>query len=299
MSVSEATVTIGVELEFIVRGLPKNIPEAGQFKLVADALVPLAERLGAQVLDMVSFRENYQLPHSVVTAGFQVKRDMSIKVETEGLAQRAVEIATPILRNEQWKSAIPEMTQILSSTFNLGFNPSTGLHVHIGIGREYTLHDLKRISKAIVIFEKTLDTYHPEHRRANKGNHPYNAYIRSNRENFMLHDLSDTHMIEAIDGAPDIPNLLSIINSPTGDTAAKYSRQYRYNLTSVKRFQTVEFRQAAATDDGDQIVQWIGMIIKFITTAISTPDCEFDIWASHGIHDPNVYRWFGVPVPEN
>lgn len=298
MSVSEKAVTIGVELEFLVRNLPKSYPWTGQFKLASDALVPLATRLRAQVLDMVNEQLNQLLPREVITGAFQVKRDMSIKPDPETPPQRAMEVATPILRNEEWKSAIPEMTQILSSIFSLGFNDSTGLHVHIGIGREYTLRDLKRIAKAVVFFEKAMDSYHPKSRCQNKGNRPYTSYIYSNRESFMLCDLSNIQMIESIEEASDIYQLLGIINSPFSDSALPFSRQYRYNFTSVKRFQTIEFRQAAATDDGNHIVEWIGMIIKFITTAISTPECEFEVWAKDGIHDPEVYSRFGVPVPK-
>lgn len=299
MSVSEKAVTIGVELELLVRGLPKSYPWTGQFKLASDALAPLAARLRVLVLDMVNEQMNQLLPREVISEGFQVKRDMSIKPSPEDPPQRTMEIATPILRNEEWKSVVPEMTQILSSTFSLGFNRSTGLHVHIGIGREYTLRDLKRIANAVIIFEKAMDSYHPRDRCHNKGgNRPHNSYICSNRENFMLHDLSDTQMIESIEEASDIEQLLGVINSPSGDSTLPYSRQYRYNFTSIKRFQTIEFRQAAATDDGNYIVEWIGMIIKFIISAISTPECEFKIWAKDGIHDPEVYSRFGVPVPE-
>ncbi|KAL0636279.1 hypothetical protein Q9L58_004736 [Maublancomyces gigas] len=297
MSVSEQAVTIGVELEFLIRGLPKTYPRSGHFKLATDALTPLATRLRVQVLDMVNEQMNQLLPREVISEGFQVKRDMSIKRNSEVPPQRSMEIATPILRNERWKTAIPEMIQILSSTFSLDFNYSTGLHVHIGIGREYTLRDLKRIASAVVIFEEAMDSYHPRH-RCHNGNDSDISYISSNRESFMLHHLSDTQMLRSIEEAQDIEQLLGVINSPFGTSTLPYSRHYRYNLTSIRRFQTIEFRQAAATDDSDHIVEWIGMIIKFITTAISTPEREFRIWARDGIPDDQVYRRFGVPIPE-
>lgn len=299
MSISEAQITVGVELEFIIRGLPKSVPRDHQFALVADALGPLAEKLGAQVFDMVNSNEYDTLPGDDITAAFQIKRDMSIKLEPDTPVQRSVEVATPILKDKQWETAIPEMVQLLSSAFKLGFNRSTGLHVHIGIGRKYTLCDLKRIAKAVILFEEAMDTYHPEHRcprRGVPGAGLPNMYIRSNREGFMLQDLCNSERMASIEEVPSIPRLLSVINPPVVAPATN-CRQYRYNLTSVRRFQTVEFRQAAATDDSEQIVEWIGMTIKFIIGAISTPDCEFDAWAKHGIHDPDVYRRFGVPVP--
>lgn len=301
MSVSENAITVGVELEFVIRGIPKSVPRDGQFALVAEALGPLGEKLGAQIFDMVNSNEYDTLPGDEITAAFQIKRDMSIKLDPEIPVQRSVEVATPILVNKQWETAVPEMIQLLSSAFKLGFNHSTGLHVHIGIGRKYTLCDLKRVAKAVVLFEEQMDTYHPEHRCPRKearGTGLPNMYIRSNCEGFMLQDLSNSQRMLAIDEVPSIPRLLSVINPPIV-APTTMCRQYRYNLTSVRRFSTVEFRQAAATDDSEQIVEWIGMTIKFIRSAISTPDSVFDTWARDGIDDPDVYRRFGVPVPKD
>lgn len=100
-----------------------------------------------------------------------------------------------------------------------------------------------------------------------------------------------------IESALSITLLLTVINAPI-PTITRYCRLYKYNLTSIQRFQTVEFRQAIATDDGDSIVSWVDTAIRFIRSAISTPDAEFDAWADAGISDPGVYRRFGVPVPE-
>lgn len=300
MSVSENAITVGVELEFIIRGIPKSVPRDHQFALVAEALGPLGEKLGAQILDMVNSKEYDALPGDDITAAFQIKRDLSIKLDPETPVQRSVEVATPILVNKQWETAVPEMIQLLSSAFKLGFNRTTGLHVHIGIGRSYSLCDLKRVAKAVILFEEQMDTYHPEHRCPRKdaqGTGPSNMYIRSNREGFMLQGLSNSQSMLAIDEVPSVLRLLGVINPPIVSPTTM-CRQYRYNLTSVRRFRTVEFRQAAATDDSQKIVEWIGMTIKFIISAISTPDSVFDTWARDGIDDPDVYRRFGVPVPE-
>lgn len=303
MSANE--ITIGVELEFIISKIPMATSIFEHYHLVVIALTPLAEKLGTQALNMVDNLVHRRLSLEQVISSFQVQADTSIKtIQTialgSGLVQRSAEIATPILRNRQWEWVIPEMTQILSSKFELTFNNSTGLHVHIGIGRPYKLRDLKRIAKAIVLFEKQMDAYHPAcrcHTKAMEADPDYNGYILSNRESLSLANLDNLHMMWKIEAATDIPNLLCIICSKTYN-ASLYCRNYRYNLTSVLSYETVEFRQAIATDNGSKIVDWINRVVQFVTSAISTSDLKLHTWASAGITDPDIYRQFGVPVPE-
>lgn len=54
------------------------------------------------------------------------------------------------------------MAKLIDSHFSLAFNVSTGLNTKISIGREYRLQGLKRISKAIVLFEKQMSMYDME-----------------------------------------------------------------------------------------------------------------------------------------
>lgn len=302
--ITENQITIGVELEMLIS--PKTIPqttlsEKEAFKLVAKALIPVAGRLGTYVIDTGSTNGVTDCSHAKLMAAFHIQKDDSItsKYPQNGL-ERGVEVATPILRNGQWEIAIPKMCQALRKNLALGFNESTGLHVHIGIGRDYRLQDLKRISKAVTLFERHMDTYHSTCRFVEPvliNDWDFN-YIQSNRYNKVFKDLSDLECIKVIDQVPDIPQLLWKINCHSRYySPRKADKWYKYNLTSVEKYGTIEFRQAIATDNEDDIVDWIDTAIRFVTSAISTPDDMFDTWARDGVNDPAVYEWFGVPTP--
>lgn len=291
-------ITIGVELEMLVCDSLQStewlyLPINEEYRLVAQALKPLATGLGIRVIDTGS-NHMTQYNDTCLTAAFHVQSDGSINRDSE--VQRGIEVATPILRYGQWKSVIPHMCQALRENFSLGFNHSTGLHVHVGIGQPYTLQDLKRISKAIILFETQMDKYHPGCRSSILDPWDYN-YIQSNRHNRVFEGLTNLECIRVIDEASSINRLLSKINSH--ETANDlHITSYKYNLTSLIRFNTIEFRQAIATDNEDRIIDWISRVILFVTSAISTPDEVFETWAKNGINNLEIYKDFGVPTSE-
>lgn len=301
-------ITIGVELEFIVTDiLPGPIAEV--FYNVAQALKPLAAKLNTTVL---SGELELYLNRSEKIKAFQVHSDLSIRAEyNQGILQQSqnwrirgprtaqgVEIATPILKHRQWESVIPEMGQIVREEFQVAFNDSTGLHVHVGIGRDYRLQDLRRIAKAIVLFETAMNKYHPVCR--NPAASKKNSHILACRDSLPLKGLSDIEMMQKLDSVQDIHYLFGMMQSvasPHVYSSIPYHRGYRYNLTSVDIYNTVEFRQAAGTTDGHKIVEWINRTIKFVTSAIATSDEVFNEWGATGVMNPFIYRRFGVPPP--
>lgn len=327
--VVRSQITIGVELEAYLYGLNPQDTEEKEFETyeaVASALQPLAEKLGTRASLNNELKGTCQTSSEVNEpdyATFQIMEDASIDPGTSGDdlpgdSVLGIEIATPVLRSGSWSWVVPEMTQILKSSFKLGFNSTTGLHVHVGIGRPYRLQDLVRLSKAIIIFEKQMDTYHPRCRRGCVGLVPYqelNIWILSCRDSSApLVGLSDIEMMKKIDAAVSnekeevaIYQLLRTINSSPGGEILKQTnkhfshpfRGYRYNLTCVRDIGTIEFRQAIGTDDGDQAVDWINRAIQFVVSAVATPDEAFHEWAERGIGDPNIYRRFGVPPPDD
>lgn len=306
--VSIEDVTIGVELEFIVTDAPPG-PVMELFYRVGQALKPLATKLNTTVFNG---ELELHLSNSERLKAFQVHSDLSIRTEHHKAMLRqkqnwraggqrtakGVEIATPILRHRQWEFVIPEMGRIVREGFQVAFNKSTGLHVHVGIGREYRLQDLRRIAKAIILFETAMDKYHPVCRRPAKPE--MNSYILACRDSPPLKGLSDIEIMRKLDSVQDIHHLFGMMQSVVSlalDSSTPYHRGYRYNLTSVYRFNTVEFRQAAGTTDGHKIVEWINRTIKFVMSAIATSDEVFNKWGEIGVFDPAIYRRFGVPPP--
>lgn len=301
-------ITIGVELEFIVTDILPG-PVRQLFNRVAQALMPLATRLDTTV---ISGESQVQGNSRERLKAFQVHSDLSIRTEdnkailrqtqnwrTGGLrTAKGVEIATPILRHRQWESVIPEMSQIVREGFQVAFNGSTGLHVHVGIGRDYQLQDLRRIAKAIVLFETAMNKYHPVCR--NPSTPEMNSHILACRDSLPLKGLSDIEMMRKLDSVQETYDLLSTIQSMVSlalYSPTSYHRGYRYNLSSVCRYGTVEFRQAVGTTDGHRTVEWINRTIKFVTSAIATPDEVFNEWGVTGVLDPAIYCRFGVPPP--
>lgn len=218
---------------------------------------------------------------------------------TEREQDRVAEISSPILRIDQLGWVIPEMFKALTSNFRLTFNGSTALHVQIGIGREYSLQDLKRISKAIVLFEEPMNTYHPKSRNpVSPIEWPY-AYsnILPCRKSQPFRGLSDCSMMKKIDEARYIPELIRLINYDYLVYAGGLHRHYRYNFRDIIRTGTIEFRQAIGTVQEHQALDWISRVIKFVTSAVTTSDAEFNGWANCGISNVGIYHRFGVPPP--
>lgn len=286
--------TIGVELGLLLtrdedHPTPwSDLEDCIEYELVAHALIPVANEMGVSVINTEGLEVEERPEQAQLFAAFHVQPDITVTSSYAEL-DRSVEVATPILRNGQWKWVLPKMCQALRENFDLEWNASTTLQVHIGNGG-YSLQDLKRVSKAIIIFEKQMDTYHPADRSGDEFN------IQSNRRNEVFRDLNDFEAVRLIDQTNNIDELLRIINQDFQDHR-RYSRYYRYNLTSVKKYNTIEFKQAAGTDDEDQMLDWVSRVIRFVISATSTPDEIFYTWAQVGISDAAVYKQFGVPAP--
>lgn len=297
MSIHREMITIGVELELFLLNLPDG---TDKYEFIDNALEPLARSINTK---SIRYNSEHRESRNGAEKVFQLKEDGSIiPYPPTGLP---LEIATPVLRNSSWESIIPEMCMAITSRCNhyrvaIGFNNTTGLHFHVGIGRAYTLQELKRISKAIVIFEKQMDSHHP---RSHYGYNPARANLMGSiypcRENPNLRGKTDTEMLATIDGAASVEALVVVINGDTYENR-RATRYFKYNLkAALGVWNTIEFRQAAATSNSQEIVAWIEHVIKFVTSAAETPDEQFLQWAREppGAEYEEVFCRFGVPVP--
>lgn len=277
-------ITIGVELEMVVFNLPSGTELD---VLIRDALAPVALRL----------------PYSEPREEFEIKDDCSIETNhptIENLQGVGIEVATPILRGNVWVWLVPAMCEaIISGCSQVGafvdFNASTGLHVHIALGEEYTLTQLKKIARAVILFEGDMDYHHPPHRRPDPED--LLTYYGPCRMSPALAGYSTLEMIDIINLASTNNELLTIINgnrvNPTGGSV----RVYAYNFCAIRKFGTIEFRQGDATDDAEVILTWITNIVKFISSAVQTPRLVYSQWAAlpDGVTDPEILSRFGIP----
>lgn len=285
-------ITIGVEMEFLVCDLPKSLVRFGEFDIVINALRPVAEELGVKVVETGRLIDPMIFLPTVFES-FHVQDDSTVVPDDE--SQKGVEIATPIFRNGKWEHGITAVCKALKKSFRAGFNTTTGLHVHIGIGEPFTLKQLKSISKAIILFENQFDTYHQPWRSVSPLDENPKSYIKSCRYNRIFRELTNLECMVVIDKAINIDDLLERINcNPTWPHLTE--RHYKYNLTCCKDYKTIEFRQASGTIDEEVIIDWIRRIIMFINCAMSTSDEVFTVLARIGVNDPEIYKQFGVPV---
>lgn len=295
--INRGDITIGVELEMIL----VNTWGVDAFKLVRSCLRDLADDLNTSAPPLKTFlQKKPNTPTQDPFTIFQVKTDPTISCtywEKRGISTTPVEVATPILRNGTWTWAIPAMCRAITSLAapHLGiqptFNNSTGLHVHIGLGRPYTLAELKRIAKAIVLFEQQMDLCHPKCRIPEDD---IGSCFRSCRGSPAFRGLKHVEMMEVIDRCGKTEDLLCVINGLGRDS---YQRFYRYNFLPVQTYGTIEFRQAMGTNNVQWIIGWIRVVIKFVTTAVETPDERYAEWARLGDSPSGLCHLFGVPSP--
>jgi hypothetical protein len=84
----------------------------------------------------------------------------------------------------------------------------------------------------------------------------------------------------------------------TGGHTSRSNRGYKYNIASVCKYETIEFRQAQGTKDAKWIGDWVTRTLRFVTEAIGTSDRSFAGWAKHETLADEVYRCFGIMSPE-
>ncbi|KAI5847924.1 putative amidoligase enzyme-domain-containing protein [Morchella snyderi] len=305
--------TIGVELEAIIDNLTLE-DGLEVYRIVADALHPLACELGTGVVYQCGIEPPYA---PFINTLFQVIDDLSIETslkqdsdtETsiplwEASNSAGIEVITPIMRNDEWTFIVPEMMGVLRRSFDISFNRTTALHVHVGIGRPYTLRDLKRVAKAVILFEDAINTLHPLYR--NSRYTLIGSHILPCRKGEHLKGLSDYDMMMALEKTSSIAELIYTINPIPSfmhnvtQTPFPHWKGYRYSFTSIPTLGTIEFRQAAGTLNGEMAVIWIKRIAKFVISAVSTSDDMLESWAKAGIGrttDAVILEAFGAPVP--
>lgn len=300
-----ADVTIGVELEMIV--LPGSRDTTIENRVTDETLF---------ARDALQFLANELYSGDSTGADspqpFAVKRDSTIIPGSKLGGGKGIEVTTPIMKNtsadskESWRYTVPKMYEALRCNAvrvnrSIEFNSTTALPVHIGLGdnRTYNLPDLKRICKAILLFEKQLDTLHPTCRNP-ADQFDLKNMLKSCGGNSHFVRLGAVEWLDWVDRVGDIRELIRLVNSSEGMAPGTCAQRYaKHNLFGLNKFGTIEFRQAHGTIDTEVTVNWIQTVIAFVTEAVATLDAEFNTWAEDGF-DASVYERFGVGwTPDN
>lgn len=217
------------------------------------------------------------------------KRRFCVKFEQiNGMPENGigVEIVTPIMRLGSFEYLVRGMLETVSfSPLDVIMNTDCGLHVHVGRRGKFNADHLRRIAKAIVIFEEEMDKFHPPWRQYS------NTYTKSNREmgygfRTIIADVNDPlknfQLIEFLDDLTTLEKVITAINGPQ-----RTNKDFKYNFQSIFNYGTVEFRQARATLNVPWVLAWIKIVVAFVYAAIETDDKVFDQMAEvlHSIYN--------------
>jgi hypothetical protein len=165
------------------------------------------------------------------------------------------ELVSPILEGVNGLEQVMTVGNVLEQ-IGAKVNKSCGLHVHID-GRDLTVPQLSRVCKMWLKYESCFDSIVPESRR----NNPFCKAIRAKFASLEA-------AFKAIDGAVRVRDLTQVMNSDRNSTVYT-SRYHKFNLESMARHGTVEFRQHSGTVNGLKMVNWVKLVGGFVETAVN------------------------------
>ena len=160
------------------------------------------------------------------------------------------EIISPILN-------VNDMYDIYNLIFvlnelNVYVNNTCGFHIHISKDIGFELYEIKNIAKNYILFEECIDSFHSDTRKNNK----YCKSIVNNSEFIKVKSLQ--RKINWISHVNNFEDLLYLLNPGITD------RFYKLNFKSLKKKNTIEFRQHCGTIDINDIIYWMFFVILFI-----------------------------------
>lgn len=256
-SVMGWSILFGVELELLIT--PKRGVEV---KTWEDVTRKLSELLSEKTIKNEIFDNETTKNYNLWTiAGETLGQD---RVTTWG-----VELISNICATEKksfWKYDQEVLWQCVESHFDIVPTEACGTHVHASFNRRqgWGLRRLKDLAKAVVYFERCIDSLMQPYRLRNK-------HCRSNRynPNFReVHEMKEIfQMIEEIEGRDAHSRLANLLSPDT--------RWYRWNFghmdESKPNYRTVEFRQPPGSTGVEDAKFWAQFTLAFISAAYHWP----------------------------
>ncbi|RYN24450.1 hypothetical protein AA0113_g10108 [Alternaria arborescens] len=140
----------------------------------------------------------------------------------------------------------------------------------------WTLSQVKRVAKAVLYYERSIDTLLPQERRQN-------IWAQSNRHNTITKPQDVATLFTWIDGAKDIPYIALIMCAFSKDS--QYGRDvgktqdfvhnvFRWNFMPLTKgsMGTIEFRQPPGSSNAVATKLWVTFAASFIQGAILYAD---------------------------
>lgn len=201
---------------------------------------------------------------------FKIDDEEQINYQYQGI--EVVSRAFPF--NEDSLNEVERMCRILNKTYRLSVNESTGLHVHLGHGKQgFKLKDLKELTIFLYTFELQLSSFHPLDRYS----HEYGRALRYNSAFTVNFQKKYNRIPKASDFAANInackkrATWFSLTQQPRPTLRNNYNfvgvslRAVKGQIISAcDPRQTVEFRQHRGTIDGREITQWVRTIVGIV-----------------------------------
>lgn len=164
---------------------------------------------------------------------------------------------------------------VLQQKFDTSTDTQCSTHVHISPAQgQWTLDHIKRVAKAVLYFERSVDTIMPPERR-------YTEWAHSNRNNISLRGQKMDMLFSRIDGAQDLAQIVSLVCLYPKDTTHGLRmgklhnfpyRVFRWNFTPLTMYSkgTIEFRQPPGSSDAASAKLWVTFAVSFVQAAITS-----------------------------
>lgn len=166
----------------------------------------------------------------------------------------SVEIVSPIFKFgvRGWRQEVDKILAVLNDgDFRTAVNPSCGMHIHIGRGKQgFHVQDLKRFAAVALSLQGRMDKFHADCRRGN-------GYCESNKGT-----------VEGIARCRTTEELVRLLHEDHRGELVKY---YKVNFLPVLKggMGTVEFRQHRGSITGQEIGMWVNFVGRFVAGAMN------------------------------
>ncbi|KAM0805111.1 putative amidoligase enzyme-domain-containing protein [Usnea florida] len=290
-----SSLRIGIETEVLLCAHNLQDQCKGTLEDFAEALIQYYNTMVRQNIGQIEMRSAFGTCHAsddpINFRYWSVMNDMSIDPD-EG--HWGLEFASPIIRYEagsSWRQGLKSHFRLIKSYAKIMSDITCGTHVHVSPGdREWTLEEVKNVSRSILYFEEAFEVLLPAERRGNRE-------CRSNRsDNPKLKHLPDLETcFGLIRECTTIKALIHLMNAKdeyswqfhesTGESAGT-ERCYGFNFENLMegKIGTIEFRRPPCVTNYLDCVMWVEFGASFMQAAM-----QFGTSADQlQIHGPDV-----------
>lgn len=199
-----------------------------------------------------------------------------------------MELVSPIYEfrdPDTWESKLQLVWEVLKNGFETSTNDDCSTHVHIspaGQDTAFTLGQAKKIAKAVVYYERCVDSIMPDKRRVK-------LYCRSNRYTSAFDGKEMPEVFEMIDAIPSTEKLALLMN--IYKEPGMFLKFFRWNFENLRPGMkgTIEFRQPPGSVDDQDSRFWILFTRAYVHAAMLYGD---KIDPAKPVQDLRVFRDF-------